>query len=154
MAWLGYAFITFVVAVLSQAIVTRVGLLGNAFNSFMAVGGCLGVALMVQMFRYHTIDIAVAATLTYGLLCELFIFTFTFVGSTVSANLLIRISRRPMNRDEIDGLYDDREMIKQRIEGLINARLLAEQNGSLSVTARGAAITKGFYAAQRLFSHM
>lgn len=153
MGWLGFVGLTFATAVLGQNALIRLGLLGNAFNAFLTVGGSLGVALVVLMFLSYPVNTAVSGTIVYALLCELFIFAFTFVHSSVSANLLVRLDRRPMDRAEIDGLYDDRGMIQQRIDGLVRTGLLQEREGSLRATAKGVVLARAFDIFRRLFGH-
>jgi hypothetical protein len=151
--WLAYVLLAFFASVLGQMLLLRLRLLGNSFYAFLITGIAIGLGLMPLLFNFYSANIALSGTLLYAFLCELFIFSFTFIYSSVSANLLMRLGHRPMGRAEIDSLYDDRDMTRQRIDGLIHSALVEEAEMTLRITAKGKVLARVFDNARRLFAH-
>ncbi len=105
------ALSVFVGAVVVHAIICRLPLSLNVVFRFVIVGGVLGLVWM--WWLYGNFGLAPqfwAGVLVYGLCCELYVFLFTLAMSSISANLLVSLSRRAMTAAEIEQLYDSRSM--------------------------------------------
>jgi len=153
MGWLAMCFAAFCAAVLGQLVLLRLGVVGNSVVAFVGFGAVVGIALMTVLFHFYPFDIALSGTLLYAFICELHTFLFTFAFSSVSANLLVRFGIAPMNRAEIDDLYDDRCMIQDRIAGLRGIALITVVDGRIAPTANGRALAFLFNAARAFFMH-
>jgi hypothetical protein len=103
----------------------------NIVFRFVIVGGVLG--LVWTWWLYGNFGLAPqfwAGVLVYGLCCELYVFLFTLAMSSISANLLVSLSRRAMTAAEIEQLYDSRAMVSSRIDRLVAVGLFERSGGS------------------------
>ena len=79
----------------------------------------------------------ITGALTYAFLCNLYIFLFTATLSSVSSNLLFRLSREALTPDDVERLYSGRAMAEVRIKRLVDAGFLAAGTTGLTLTAAG-----------------
>lgn len=153
MNWIFYVVAAVATAVLGQMLLLRLQLISNSVQGFLISGVGIGLCLIVAIFRNYPVNIAFAGTLLYAFLCELHIFIFTMAYSSVSANLLIRLRHRAMTQAEIDQLYDDRAMIRERLEGLRHTGLIEASGDAWSVTSKGLRLARLVNATQGVFGH-
>jgi hypothetical protein len=151
--WLADAVIAFALAVAGQVLLRWMMPTRDAVASFLAWGVIVGCGLMVGLFELNGAQVAVAGALLYGFLCELYIFAFTFAAISISANLLLVLQAGPMDQNEIDRLYDDREMVRKRIAGLTRNGLVERVDGELRATRTGKRLAEVFNGARRFFRH-
>ena len=80
----------FLLAVLAHSTSSRLAPARNRVASFVLIGSLAGAAL-IALLRWETTppDQLVAMVFTYMLLCELYLFCFTMVLGSISANLLM-----------------------------------------------------------------
>lgn len=154
MAWLTASVFAFLAAVLGQALILRCFGLRNRVVSFLLAGAPVGSLLIIAaLVLQEPPDRSLPGLLLYGFLCEIWLFAFTFVFSSISANLLMHLRREGMNRAEIDGLYDSRAMIQTRIDALCGIGTAAKRNGQLVPTEKGKRLASVFNAARAFFGH-
>ncbi len=153
MGWLGFALAAFVLSVFAQGVILRVTKLRNGMIAFVLAGLPLGLALMAVLLPAYPANPAWAGILLYAFLCELWMFVFSSTFSSVSANLLLHLRSQPMRRDEVDRLYDNREMIRRRINWLSYIQAVIETGGRLMPTDRGRQLTALFDALRAFFGH-
>lgn len=148
--------VVFVSAVLIHAAVCRAPIALNNVFRFAAVGGVLG--LVWAMWLYGGYGFASpqfwAGVLVYGLFCELYVFLFTLAMSSISANLLVSLSRQPMNSVELDKLYDSREMVASRLDRLVAVGIFEEAPAGLRLTAKGERLVRTFGQLRAFFRHL
>jgi hypothetical protein len=141
-------------AVVAHAIICRLPVGLNIVFRFVIVGGVLGLAW--TWWLYGTFGLAPgfwAGVLVYGLCCELYVFLFTLAMSSISANLLVSLSRRAMTAAEIERLYDSRAMVASRIDRLIAVGLFEETAAGLALTAKGTRMVLTFGRLRAFFRH-
>jgi hypothetical protein len=144
----------FVGAVIAHAVVCRLPIGLNIVFRFVLVGGVLGLAW--TWWLYGTFGLApqfCAGVLVYGLCCELYVFLFTLAMSSISANLLVSLSRRAITTAEIEQLYDSRAMVSSRIDRLVAVGLFDETPAGLELTAKGARTVRTFGRLRTFFRH-
>ncbi len=91
-----------------------------------------GMAVMAEFMEI------LAVVILFSALSELFVFLFTFVSSSVSANILLRLLRTDgIATTEFDRVYSPRAMIERRVEQLQLTGLATLVDGHLRPTARG-----------------
>src|SRR5262245_17264170 len=97
----------FVAAVAGHALLARTRLPGNSVAKFLLAGGLLGLALAAHRLALDGLCLSsVAALAAYAFCCELYVFLFTMVGSSISVKLLLSLRRGELSGPEIDALYD------------------------------------------------
>ncbi|WP_454645548.1 hypothetical protein [Bradyrhizobium liaoningense] len=146
--------IVFASAMVAHAIICRLPVGLNIVFRFVIVGGILG--LVWTWWLYDNFGLAPpfwAGVLVYGLYCELYVFLFTFAMSSISANLLVSLSRRAMTAAEIEQLYDSRAMVSSRIDRLVAVGLFDETPAGLELTAKGVRTVRTFGRLRAFFRH-
>src|SRR6266852_9130409 len=97
----------------------------DSVRRFLLIGVPLGVALVaVSLACFGPTIPALAAILLYALLCELYIFLFTLVLSSVSATMLIMLREGPVDAARISSACDPREMVNLRLERMIRVAFI------------------------------
>ena len=126
----------------------------DSVQRFLLIGAPLGVALVaVSLTRYGPTMTGFAAILLYALLCELYIFCFTLVLSSVSATMLILLRRGPVQASALVSVYEPEEMVSLRIDRLLKTGLIERATGRLSVTGKGKRLHRIFNGLRIFFGH-
>src|SRR5436190_3813349 len=118
--WFVGTLLGLMVAVVGHAILCRAPIPLNRVTRYLLVGGLVGVCLVWWLvFRYGVAaPQAWAGAAVYAFCGELYVFLFTFAMSSVTANLLAKLSRHDMTDQEIEQLYDSRQMVATRLDRL------------------------------------
>jgi DNA-binding HxlR family transcriptional regulator len=144
----------FVAAVAGHALLTRTALPANAVVKFLCVGGPLGLGLALHVLALHGVGLAALATLAvYAFACELYIFLFTLVGSSVSVRLLLALRAGDRSGADIDALYGSAGMVTRRLERLAAVGLLVRDGRAVRVLPRGRRLVRVFAALKHFFRH-
>lgn len=151
--WLLTVPSAFVASILGQYLLRRTRLVRSPLLAFLLSGTLVGIWLIAVFHYMDTPTIAIAGTLLYAFLCELYIFLFSFAYSSISANLLVRLQDHPLERDAIDRLYDSNAMVARRVRDLIEVDFLTSENGSIVATPKGKMVAAVFVAVRRFFGH-
>src|SRR5262245_47184982 len=111
--WLVGVLLSLMIAVVGHAGLCRASMPLNVVARFLITGGLVGAFLVWWLVgRYGiTAPQTWAAALLYAFCCELYIFLFTFAMSSITANLVARLSRCDMTDRDIEQLYDSRHMV-------------------------------------------
>lgn len=148
------ALAAFVLAVLLHGLAMRAPLRLDSVRRFLLIGMPLAVALVaVSLARFGPTIPGVAAILLYALMCELYIFLFTLVLSSVSATMLIMLQRGPVQASALASVYEPREMVKVRLDRLLKHGFVERASGRISVTEKGARLHRIFSGVRRFFGH-
>jgi hypothetical protein len=153
--WFAGAFVGLMIAIAGHAGLCRASMPLNVVTRFLIAGGLAGASLLWWLVdRYGmTAPQTWAAALVYAFCCELYIFLFTFAMSSVTANLLGRLSRCGMTDADIEQLYDSRHMVATRLDRMIAVGLIKEDSAGLSLTAKGTRMVAVFRHLRELFGH-
>src|SRR5579859_1970770 len=153
--WIVSAGVAFALAIAAHGGVSRVRALPlNMVTRFVAPGAPIGIALLVVLLRDGSSAIEVlAGLLCYALACEVYIFVFTMVSSSVTVSLLLRLRRGPAEWRQLDADYSDAVMVDGRMAKLEANGLITSSAGSVEVTPRGEALVSSFDRLRRFFRH-
>jgi hypothetical protein len=153
--WALAAAAAFALAVMAHAALGRVpGLPLNMVSRFLAPGLPIGLALLVALVGSGQSPIElVAALLCYALACELYIFLYTMVSSSVSVSLLLRLRRGPADWRQLDADYSDETMVDGRLAKLMANGLIVSTPDGFLPTPRGEALVTSFDRLRRFFRH-
>jgi hypothetical protein len=142
---------------LAHSIVCRVNLKLNRVASFVVVALLVAVPMVAALARRYELVSAefIAALLLFAFACELYIFLFTMTISSISANVLVQLARKPMSLEETMSRYDSRSMVRMRLERLVRSGFLEldAAGNRLSASSKGVRFTKAFSALRQLFHH-
>lgn len=148
------ALAAFVLAVLLHGLIMRTPMQVDSVRRFLMVGVPLGLALVAYaLVRFGPGPHAFAAILLYALLCELYLFCFTLVLSSVSATMLIMLRDGPITTLALASVYDPNKMVQLRLDRLLHNGFLERTKGRLAVTAQGMKYHKVFTALRVFFGH-
>jgi hypothetical protein len=150
----GITLLMFALTVAGQAALTRTTLPGSNVARYACLSLLSGIVLMVVLATFvqaTLFAIAVCAAL-FGFLCELYLFLFTMISSSVSASLLRTLRRQgSLSIEEVERFYDSKGMVVKRLERMRRVGLL-DPTGE-KVTARGRALVSVFGFLRRAFGH-
>jgi len=138
-----------------HGVICRVDVPLDRVVRFLAVGSAAGLALLVFMFRAYGISSVEtwAAVFCYAFACELYIFLFTLVSSSISANLLMTLHGKTLTAQEVDALYDSERMVAQRVRRLLATGFLRAEGSDLKVTPKGLRLQRSLSALRGFFRH-
>ena len=149
-----YALAIFILAVLLHGLVMRVPMQIDSVRRFLMVGMLLGLALVVFALSQFGFTLAgFAAILLYALLCELYLFFFTLVISSVSVTMLIMLRKGPVTKRELTTVYDPEKMVQTRLDRLLQNGFLESEKGRLAVTVQGMKYHRTFAILRVFFGH-
>jgi hypothetical protein len=153
--WAALVLGSFAAALVLHRFACRLPMKVDRVSRFLLAGGVAGACLLwVTSARYGLVSVETAgAALLYGFLCELYIFLFTMTISSISSNVLVRLSSHDMRLEEIAQRYDSREMVRQRLERLAATGLLSRAGSRLALTQKGTRFVRTFQALRRFFRH-
>jgi hypothetical protein len=137
-----WAVAAFLTAVGVQALWLRLPLKGDAVTKFALTGGAIGVVLGLLILVQAPTMMGLAALVLYAFACELYVFLFTLVGSSVSARILLTLREGPRTAAEIDAVYQTAGMVEGRIDRLKRVGLIDPATGA--ITARGQLLARLF----------
>lgn len=156
--WFLAVLSSFIVAVGLHAIVARLRPDGNRVRQFLATGALAGLWLIVQLTRTRGTDPTIwGATLgVYAFACELYIFLFTGVTSSVSVALLL--SKRPGGNgpglaQAMDSADLPAQMVQRRLQSMEAAGLLRQEGTRVALTARSRWLVRRHRALRSFFGH-
>ena len=148
------ALAAFVLAVFLHGLAIRVPLRLDSVRRFLLVGIPLGLVLVaVSLDCFGPSIPGFAAILLYALLCELYIFCFTLVLSSVSATMLIMLRQGPVQASALASVYDPQEMVKLRLDRLLKIGLIEQVSGRFSMTRKGERLHRIFGGLRKFFGH-
>jgi len=122
---------------------------GNRVQQFLLAGGASGLGLLFNISRLHDITPPewLAAIAVYAFACELYIFLFTFVTSSVSVALLLG------EKEAVTVSTNTRGMVEQRLTTMVAAGLLDRKADRFQLTARSRLMVAVYQILRRFFRH-
>lgn len=135
--WMAAAAGGFVAAVASHAAWRRRGVGGTAVSSFATSGLIWGAATGAATYVVVGPSTAAVALLAYALVCEVYIFLFTFVTHSVSALVLAALKDGPRGVQELEQLCNPEGMVLKRRKRMLETGLLEPSLPDARVTDRG-----------------
>ncbi len=152
--WLEFVFIYFLAAFLGHALLCRSCLPGNSVVKFLASGTAAGLGLIFHESRFIGANEKMLSTaLMYAFICEVYIFLFTFVKTSISASLLFVLRSHALSEQQIERLYPKESMVSRRMEKLFEEGLLESKDDRSVLTTKGQRVVKIFRALQSFFGH-
>jgi len=149
-----FALAAFVLAVLLHGIAMRIPMQLDSVRRFLMVGIPLGAGLTAfALTRFGITLSGFAAILLYALLCELYLFFFTLVISSVSVTMLIMLRQGPIEATALVSTYDPNEMVQLRVGRLIKTGFVERNGDRLAITQKGAKLHRTFTVLRRFFGH-
>lgn len=145
----------FLSALGAHAVTARLHASGNRVQQFLLIGFTGGVAMIFHLGRLPATPMAatLAAMVTYAFACELYIFLFTFVTSSVSVALLVAGARQAEPGQMRQTSLSPAEMVEQRLQMLAASGLLDRHEERYHLNGRSRAIVAIHRALRRFFRH-
>lgn len=152
--WVLASVASFSAAIALHALACRALWAGNRVIRFLIMGGSVGFILIGALYcQYGWSSQLLAGTIAYAFFCELYLFLFASTLTSISANLLLTLSRRGMTQEEIDRLYDSSAMVKLRIERMISTGLIVESESGVLLAPKGRLLLGLLQNLRRFFHH-
>jgi hypothetical protein len=148
------ALLAFGLTVLLHAVACRRPLKLSVVVKMVAVGGVVGLALAgLLLVLYGLSTPTLAGLVTFALACELYIFSFTLILSSVSAIWLRRLHRGAVDSEALAEAYSPAWMVDTRLERLAENGFLDRTDGGYRLTEKGRGLIRTFGKLRRLFNH-
>jgi hypothetical protein len=152
--WAVWALVSFAGALTAHAGLCRSQLPMSGAAKFAVAGVVFGLALGWQLApRYGSALETWAGLLLFAFACELYVFLFTFVGSSVSVSLLLQLRKGGLAQPEIDRDYASEEMVARRLKRLVSGGFLSAAPSGYLATSKGRLVLLVFDALGRFFRH-
>jgi hypothetical protein len=148
------AAVYFLVAVALHAVWCRLSARPSVVVKLVLVGGVVGVAMLAHLYSAYGVSTSLlAGMLVYGLVCELYIFSFTLILSSVSAIWLRRLYRGSIGIATLEEAYSPAWMVDSRVERLVNNGFLTQLDGTFRLTEKARKMIRTFTRLRALFNH-
>ena len=148
--WFALSAICFSVAVVTHAAVARWRPEGGRVFQFV-VSGALGASLLWALYRIADVPSIerLVGLIAYGFNCELYIFLFTLVASSVSVSILVA---RAAGRESGVTLQPN-EMVERRLAMLVSRGFLRRDGEMYELAEKGRTIVAWHGRLRRFFRH-
>jgi hypothetical protein len=148
------ALVAFALTVVLHGVACRLPIGLSVVVKLVAVGGVVGLALAGLLTILFGLSIATVAGLaTFALACELYIFCFTLILSSVSAIWLRRLHKGSIEREALAEAYSPAWMVDTRLERLVDNGFLNRTEAGYRLTDKGRGLMETFKKLRRLFNH-
>ena len=152
--WIIWAVGYFAMAVAAHGCIARLVWWNDSVSKFLLVGSLLGLMLTGHMSAVYGVALPTFATIAfYAFACELYMFFFTMVMSSVSAKLLMTLRDTVVSDAHIAEMYSADGMVDRRLERLLGIGLLNRDGGQWKLSPKGLRLMRAFVALKRFFDH-
>jgi len=144
----------FLLAVISHAFLCRLRWKSNRVLRFIMAGSLWGVVLLGYLAGQYGVSSEMLASLVlYAFVCELYIFVFASLPTSVTVALLLAVGSKQKTQAEIDAFLGDNLMVSMRLEGLLREGLLEGSPSQYVLTDKGKRLVHIFRLFQDFFGH-
>jgi DNA-binding HxlR family transcriptional regulator len=152
--WLTLTLGSFLVALLLHLVTVRLPLPISNVLRFLMVGGCVGVGLLFALVVVHGISMELfAGLMLYGFLCELYMFLFTLVISSVGVAMLMRLRHGPLSEADLTVKSNGKGMVAVRLERMEANGFVRREEGRYVPTSSARRLVRAFVAVRTLAGH-
>jgi len=124
----------------------------GSLAGFLLVGGVAGLVLALLLLREWSFAMETWAGLSaYAFGCELYIFLFSSIGTSLSAANLYRLRRGARSAEELEERLAGKAMVDGRLQRMVSSRVLDLSDAGYRLTPRGATLLRAYRAGRRFF---
>lgn len=156
MIWLPATIVTFVTAALLHCLAKRLRPELNTVILFCALGGIGGAILLLLITQIYGLAFytVLAAITFYAFMCELYIFLITFVIGSISVWILLtHLNSNFATAFTEQSPADCAAMTNQRLDRMVQTKLLSYSNGVYKLTPKGRLIMILLLKIVKFFHH-
>jgi hypothetical protein len=133
------SLLALLIAIAGHAGLRRIAPGLGSVSAFLLAGCVVGAALAAALFERWGLRMETwAALAAYAFACELYIFLFTLVGSSVSVAFLYRL------RSGAPPAADGRAMVTRRLQRMVTSGILEKTDTGYRHTTRGARLLRAY----------
>lgn len=126
----------------------------DSVRRFLLAGIPIGILLTIAALALYGLTAqGFAAIALYAFLCELYIFSFTLVISSISATTLVMLRRGSVPLADLTAVYKPDEMVQLRVGRLLDTGFLRREPGRVVLTAKALKLHAAFSRLSRFFGH-
>lgn len=117
----------------------------NALIKFIILGCICGIYAMILLFQNWGFSTEfISGTLAFAFSCELYIFVFNFVGTSVSVSIVLKTLNKDIKISELQSDYSGKAMVTSRINRLQKNHLLTPTPQGLQISQKGGRLVSKF----------
>ena len=145
----------FLLTVIAHAILVRTFPSAGKLALFIISGFLLGLLLItVITTKYSFFSIQLfSAVITYSFLCELYIFLFSSLLSSISMNILSMLYAHRKESIDITKIYTGEKMVSNRLARLTKLGMLTEEKQNYLITEKGIGFLHSMQKLQSYFKN-
>jgi len=153
--WYYSTLIAFITTIAIHSVFCRYFILFDRVIKFIAVFIPIWICLATVLASKYGLFTLPTFTgiLTYSFLCELYVFLFTMILSSISTNILYRLSNGQLSLDKAIDMYSSSDMVENRITRLIESGFLTKTGDKLLPTPKAVKLMYLFIVAKKIFKH-
>lgn len=141
-------------AVIAHGCLVRIDWRKSLVSKFLVIGFVFGITLTGHMWVIYGVALPTFAAVTfYAFACELYMFLFGMVISSVSSRLLLTLKGTMLSGARIANMYGADGMVERRLERLVEAGLLNRDGDKWELSREGIRVMRTGVALKRLFGH-
>ena len=151
--WFHDSCCALILAIGANAVFRRVRS-GNSVTQFVLTGAVIGVALIAWLISNlgFTVEM-LAGLLLYGFGCELYIFVFTLVVSSLSARTILRLRGQDLPAEAVHNFYDNAVLVSTRLDRLEQAGFVQRSGDRYELTPKGHLTVHAFNGFRKVLRH-
>jgi hypothetical protein len=144
----------FVASVILHLCATRLWTRQNRVFSFLISGFVVGFILLEVLLKTRSRIEALEAALIYAFACELYVFLFTFVVTSISVAILVWLREDGRLRESrTETAQDDDDFVGGRIKRMVESGIFQKKEEQLNLTAKGRILLIAYKGLRSFFGH-
>ncbi len=146
----------FGVSLLLHVVLVRILVRANRLLLFIGCGCVviIGWVLYSLLSGQAITDLALLRDiLLFGCICELYVLTMMFSLASISGSIVHRLHGEPMTAAQVEAAYSSEEMVRERIDRMINTGYYVEQDGRLRLADKAHRSVSIFDSVRAFFGH-
>jgi len=153
--WIIYSIMAFLLAVIAHAILVRTFPSTGKLALFLISGFLLGLLLITAIttkYSFFSIQLFSAVSI-YSFLCELYIFLFSSLLSSISMNILSMLYAHRKESIDITKIYSGEKMVSIRLARLTKLGILKVEKQNYLITEKGIVFSQSMQKLQSYFKN-
>jgi len=124
----------------------------GALGAFLLAGCAVGAGLAGFLLQRSGLTAeSLAALSSYAFACELYIFLFSSISSSISASLLYGLRSGALSATELESRFGGAAMVERRLSRMLSTGILQRSATSYSLTARGIGLMRAYRGCRGFF---
>ena len=132
------ALCAYFISVIVTKLLTSSLLSATPLTIFLGVGSIVGIAATAWTWSTQPLPTVLAMALFYAAVCEFHLIVTTIVMTSISASLLMRLRVQSLPMNQLEQLYNERDMVDLRLQRLMSQGFIEQlSENRFAITRKG-----------------